>query len=492
MKPDAQADREERIGGIVIKSVAFFGGALIGALIGGLFLSHFVAAFVEDVAHPALYCALAGGLVGGLSAYRKAAAQIRRQKRMGEVADQLGLEHAADGEEQLEEHLQEMFSGTGNVSVTNVVRRQIGSAQLMIGDLTRTSRRSGSSSSRTRSTTRTFAYFESPDLRWPTFTLQPEGMLVSLFSDLVGVQDIDFDEFPVFSQKYHLSGRRPDRVRCFFTPDLLQYFTDNPGLEVRADENRVALVRPGDPCEPDELEAFIQQATEVFTQLTSAFVASKAVLDAAGPEQTDPQMEAAQLPGLAGMAARRVLAQRVLVTSEELEAFLTAAPPRQIPANIKRQRLGGGSVVAGVLGTVFLVVGSALAVYSAFYAGGPWNDQRIVPLILGIVLPLIGLPMCIFSIRYRHINGRLLRHGIVVNAIVEDVEKTDVRINDQQQYRMRLRFETNAGSQVASCNVYGQRGREARSLAEANEAVRVLYDPRNSRRILWAESLLTE
>ncbi len=492
MNPDARTDREERTGEIVIKSIAFVGGALIGALIGGLFLSHFVNAFVGDVKHLGLYCALGGGLIGGLSTYSKAAAQIRRRKRMGEVAEQLGLERSEDGGDELEEHLQEMFSGTGDVSVANVVRRQIGSAQLMIGDLTRTSRRTGSSSSRSRSTTRTFAYFESPDLRWPTFTLQPEGMLVSLFSDLLGAQDIDFDEFPVFSQKYHLSGRRPQRVRRFFTPDLLQYFTENTGLEVRADGNRVALVRPGDPCEPEELEAFIERATEVFTQLTTAFVASKAALDAAAPEQTDPQTEAAQLPGLAGMAARRVLAQRVLVTSEELEAFLTAAPPRQIPANIKRQRLGGGSVVAGVLGTVFLVVGSALAVYSAFYAGGPWNDQRIVPLILGIVLPLIGLPMCIFSIRYRHINGRLLRHGIVVNAIVEDVEKTDVRINDQQQYRMRLRFETNAGSQVASCNVYGQRGREARSLAEANEAVRVLYDPRNSRRILWAESLLTE
>ena len=33
---------------------------------------------------------------------------------------------------------------------------------------------------------------------------------------------------------------------------------------------------------------------------------------------------------------------------------------------------------------------------------------------------------------------------------------------------------------------------EARRLAETNEAVRALYDPRNPGRILWAESLLTE
>ncbi|MBC8868392.1 MAG: hypothetical protein H8E44_03190, partial [Planctomycetes bacterium] len=104
---------------------------------------------------------------------------------------------------------------------------------------------------------------------------------------------------------------------------------------------------------------------------------------------------------------------------------------------------------------------------------------------------LVGLPMCFFSIRYRYINGRLLRHGIVANGIVEEVEKTSVKVNDQQQYRMRFRFETNAGSQVAVCNVYGQLGREARRLAETNEAVRVLYDPRNARRVLWAGSLLT-
>jgi len=487
MNPESKADREERIGGIVIKLIAFFGGALIGALIGGLFLSHFVAAFVEDVAHPALYCALAGGLVGGLSAYRKAAAQIRRQKRMGEVADQLGLEQAADGEEQLEEHLQEMFSGAGDVSATNVVRRQIGSAQLLVGDLKRTSRSSGSSSSRSRTSTRTFAYFESPDLRWPTFTLQPEGMLVSLFSDIVGVEDIDFDELPVFSQKYHLSGRRPERVRRFFTRELLEYFTENTGLEVRADDHRVALVRPGDPCEPDELEAFIEQATEVFTQLTMAFVTSEAALDAAESEQADPQTEGTRLRGLAGMVARRVL-----VTSQELDAFLAAPLPRQIPAKIKRQRLGGGSLVAGLLGAVFFAAGSAFAAYSAFFADGPWNDDRIVPLIFGIVFPLVGLPMCFFSIRYRYINGRLLRHGKVANAMVEEVERTSVKVNDQQQYRMRLRFETNAGSQVAVCNVYGQLGREARRLAETNQAVRVLYDPRDARRVLWAGSLLTE
>lgn len=406
---------------------------------------------------------------------------------MGEVADELGLERADDGGDQLEKHLQEMFSGTGSVSVSNVVRRDIGSAQLMIGDLTRTSRRSGCSSSRSRSTTRTFAYFESPDLRWPTFTLQPEGMLVSLFSDLVGVQDIDFDEFPLFSQKYHLSGRYPDRIRQFFTPDLLQFFTDNTGLEVRGERNGVVLVRPGEPCEPGELEAFIEHATDVFTQLTSAFVASKAALDAAGPVRTDPQTDAAQMPGLAGMIARRVL-----VTADELDAFLASSPPRRIPPKIKRQRLGGGSVVAGVLGAVFLTVGSALAVYSMFFAEGPWNDDRIVPLILGIVFPLAGFPMCFFSIRYRYINGRLLRHGIVADAIVEAVAKTDVRINDQQQYRMKLRFETNAGRQGVSCNVYGQRGREARNLVETNEPTQVLYDPRKTKRVLWVGMLATE
>ncbi len=487
MNPDAQTDRQERTAEIVIKSVAFIGGGVMGAFIGGFFVSHFVHAFVGNVPRLGLYCTLGGGLIGGLSTYGKAARQIRRRKRMGEVADQLGLERPEDGSDQLEEHLQEMFSGTGSVSVTNVVRREIGSAQLMIGDLTRTSRRSGSSSSRSRSTTRTFAYFESPDLRWPTFTLQPEGMLVSLFSDLVGVQDIDFEEFPPFSQKYHLSGRHPDRIRQFFTPELLQYFTDNTGLEVRGERDGVVLVRPGEPCEPDELEAFVEHATNMFTRLTAAFVASKSALDAAGADRTDPQTDAAQMPGLAGMVARRVL-----VSSEELDAFLASPPPRRIPAKIKRQRMGGGSVVAGVLGAVFLTIGSALVVYSMFFAEGPWNDDRIVPLILGLVLPLAGLPMCFFSIRYRYINGRLLRNGVLADAIVEDIEKTDVRINDQQQYRMKLRFETNAGSQVASCNVYGQRGREARNLVETNEPTRVLYDPRKTERVLWVGTLVTE
>ena len=82
-------------------------------------------------------------------------------------------------------------------------------------------------------------------------------------------------------------------------------------------------------------------------------------------------------------------------------------------------------------------------------------------------------------------NNRLLLPSVVLA-----VEKTSVTVNNQQQYRMRVRFDTRMGAQETYCHIYGQRARESRHLAENNGTTRVLYDPSKPRRVLWAESLL--
>lgn len=274
---ELSADQLRKVA-LFVKLGALLFGAVMGAMIGGLILSGFVGAAVGNIAHLSWYCALAGGLVGGFSTYRKAAAHIKRQEQLSEVADDLGLEFSAGGkseaDRELKVHLQEMLAPDGRTSVGNILRKQVGDAVLVVTDVSQISRSSQGSSSNTNTTVSTVAYFESPDLRWPTFTMQPEGMLRGLFAGIAGLQDIDFDHYPVFSGKYLLSGQDPDAVRALFTTALLDYFTEHHGLEVRASENRLVL-RAKRRCDAEHLEAFIQQAMEIFGLLMDAAVSSE-------------------------------------------------------------------------------------------------------------------------------------------------------------------------------------------------------------------------
>ncbi len=117
-----------------------------------------------------------------------------------------------------------------------------------------------------------------------------------------------------------------------------------------------------------------------------------------------------------------------LVTSDQLQAFLSEMPPRSIPGNIKRRRMGSGSLVAALGGALFFLAGSCLAVYSVVYAQGPWNADRIVPLVFGIIFPLIGLPVCILTVRYRHVNKRLVsRHPVGMPVVMTSFSASSSR-----------------------------------------------------------------
>ncbi len=487
--PDSQSERKDRNAALILRSIAFCLGALGGGLVGGLIVAQFAGAFFGNVANLWLYCVAGGALFGGISTCLKASKQIRRQEKMSAVADDLGLDYGtdidgSDAEDDVEGHLLEMFSTSGHVSVGNMLRKTVGSAVLVVADVSQTRRSSHGSPSRSTTRTSTVAYFESPDLCWPTFTMQPEGKILGFLTSAVGLHDIDFDDYPVFSDKYYLSGHHSGPVRALFGAKLLDYFSDHHGLEVRASENRLVMLRPGEQCEAGRLDDFIHQALQIFGLLMDAIVANKGAIASATPSG-DLRSQVEQMPGLMGA----VLRGRI-VTPEELEAFLKEPAPRRVPANIMRQRIGSGSLMLSFVGGLFAAVGSLLAVYSVFLADGPWNTARVVPLVLGTVFPLVGFPMCIFSLRYRYLNGRLLRLGRVADGMVTKVDKTSVALNNQQQYRASFEFEADGSRHRATVNVYGRQGRKAKKFVENQARVRMLYDPGRPSHVLWADSLL--
>lgn len=73
--------------------------------------------------------------------------------------------------------------------------------------------------------------WESDDAAFPRFDLVPEGFF-SKIGQIFGMQDIDFDDAPEFSETYRLSGPSESVVRDLFTPEIRRFFAATPDQRV--------------------------------------------------------------------------------------------------------------------------------------------------------------------------------------------------------------------------------------------------------------------
>ena len=58
-----------------------------------------------------------------------------------------------------------------------------------------------------------------------------------------GLQDIDFDDFPDFSDNYRLEGEDEELVRKFFNRTVLESFERQKGLDVYAKGRQMLVVK---------------------------------------------------------------------------------------------------------------------------------------------------------------------------------------------------------------------------------------------------------
>lgn len=92
----------------------------------------------------------------------------------------------------------------------------------------------------TISTGKTFHVFDqtvffvnSKNLGLPEFLLKPESLGHKIGAYL-GREDIDFESYPVFSDKYHLSGENEDYIRHHFDDTILKFFSKTSGWSIEA------------------------------------------------------------------------------------------------------------------------------------------------------------------------------------------------------------------------------------------------------------------
>jgi MFS superfamily sulfate permease-like transporter len=96
----------------------------------------------------------------------------------------------------------------------------------------------------------------------PDFACEPEG-LWSSFSEFVHGKDIDFKEFPEFSEKYYLRGENEEAVRDFFSPHLVRFLEKNEDIHLECHRNKLLFYAKRDLLEASEIETLVSYAERV-------------------------------------------------------------------------------------------------------------------------------------------------------------------------------------------------------------------------------------
>lgn len=79
----------------------------------------------------------------------------------------------------------------------------------------------------------TVFFVNSKKLGLPQFYMKPEniGHRIAAF---LGWEDIDFEKYPAFSDKYHLTGEHEDFIRHTFNDLVLKFFSKTSGWSIEA------------------------------------------------------------------------------------------------------------------------------------------------------------------------------------------------------------------------------------------------------------------
>jgi hypothetical protein len=184
----------------------------------------------------------------------------QRREQLSRIALRIGMDYSADADQELWDRLAGfgLFSKGFRRKAYNVLHRQIRGIDVTLLDYQYTTRRS----KRHRTSFYTVALFETDRLKLPRFTLHPQYFYHQI-ADALGLGDIDFEEFPEFSESYRLKGDDEARIRRTFDSGALHYFTRHPGLHAEGYGQRLIHYRDKHRVDPKEMESFMQQGLDI-------------------------------------------------------------------------------------------------------------------------------------------------------------------------------------------------------------------------------------
>jgi hypothetical protein len=156
----------------------------------------------------------------------------KRTAALNVVASDIGLEFSATTNDELLAKMQafSFFNQGRSRKMKNVMKANTDIPQLTIFDYQYTTG-GGESSDTCR---HTVVSMESDALSLPGFALHPEGWLFQKIGAALGMQDIDFEDHPEFSQSFVLQGDDEQAIRRFFDAEMRELFTQRKGISVES------------------------------------------------------------------------------------------------------------------------------------------------------------------------------------------------------------------------------------------------------------------
>ena len=91
----------------------------------------------------------------------------------------------------------------------------------------------------------------------PVFSFDRE-MLLEKLSHLAGFHDIDFPEYPAFSDDFYVRGNNPEKVHLFFTPELISFFSAYGFYHIMCNGKELVVRQFLRPATPAEATAMIE------------------------------------------------------------------------------------------------------------------------------------------------------------------------------------------------------------------------------------------
>ena len=180
----------------------------------------------------------------------------KRRTALAALAASIGLPFSKDGPEPyfLENTGLEIFSLGRARKASNLIQTALPSGQLQVFDYRYTT--GGGKSSQRHSFTLALIACK---CEMPHFDLKPETFAYK-FGELLGFKDIDLPAFPLFSDKYRLTGPDEAAVRMFFNPDRAAWFERNQGLHAQGAPGYGLLFKKEGRLPVDAWQTFIEEA----------------------------------------------------------------------------------------------------------------------------------------------------------------------------------------------------------------------------------------
>ena len=203
-------------------------------------------------------------VVGAIAVFSQMAASASRRKRTESIqkaAEELALSFSqAVSYEQMEQLVQfPLLQRGANREYTNVVMAETDQLRLMLLD-----HKYVTGSGKNRSTHRqSVSWVSSSQLNIPSFNLYPETWFHRM-GDLLLKRDIDFDEDPIFSHKFVLSGSDQAAIREFFDARRRQALLKINLPNIEAVRHGFVFYRPGKLVDPGELKSLMNEAFSLY------------------------------------------------------------------------------------------------------------------------------------------------------------------------------------------------------------------------------------